>query len=334
MTNKALGEDAARATAGWTGVVAVDKAKGPTSHDVVQEIRRIFGQRRSGHTGTLDPLATGLLPVCLGRATRLARFLSGSSKSYRAVVRFGFATDTYDATGIRIGRQCDVVLDGEELSAILPSFLGEQQQVPPPFAAKKIQGQRMYRLACAGIAIEPRPVRVLIRNIRLLAVKGPLATLEVTVESGTYIRSLAHDLGQRMGVGAHLEELRRMRVGPLSLERSFSLGALEELARKARLHEAVLAPEKALSHLVALRLSRAGAARVAQGRGFLAADVVEGPGDVQAGQSCRLLGPAGQFLGVGLVQSAMTGEVRPLVVLCPKEKAAGVEPDSSSGFTG
>ncbi len=238
-----------------TGFLLIDKAKGPTSHDVVQAVRRITGERRVGHTGTLDPFATGLLPICLGRATRLARFLSASIKTYSALVRFGFATDTYDATGRRMGLESTASLDQEALAPLLASFVGKQGQVPPPFAAKKVQGRRMYQMARAGIRVEPKPVEVVIRRINLLGVDGSRATIDVEVEAGTYIRSLAHDLGQRLGCGAHLEELRRTGVGPHNIERALSLEKLETLNQSGRLEDALMTPADALSELPWIHLS-------------------------------------------------------------------------------
>ena len=297
-----------------TGIILVDKPKGPTSHDVVQSVRRLTGQSRCGHTGTLDPFATGLLPLCLGRATRLARFVSGTAKTYLAVVRFGYATDTYDGTGLAVGPRVEAGLERGVLASVLSEFLGSQDQIPPPFAAKKINGQRMYQLARAGRPVEARPVKVLIYTIRLMEMEGDRATLEVEVGPGTYIRSLAHDLGKRLGCGAHLVELRRSRVGPFREEQAWTLPKLEVLARDGRLDTAVLDPAEALSNLPAVRLGSHGALRVSHGRSISSCDVEGRVPDVPAGQACRLLGPHGELLGVG-VAVAERSQFRPLVVL-------------------
>ena len=303
-----------KASAPMTGILLVDKPKGPTSHDVVQSVRRLTGQRRCGHTGTLDPFATGLLPLCLGRATRLARFVSGAAKTYIAVVRFGFATDTYDLTGQPMGPPADVGLDRSALESELAEFVGVQDQVPPPFAAKKIDGKRMYQLARAGRPVPARPVKVSIHAVRLLGMEGDRATLEAEVGAGTYIRSLAHDLGKRFGCGAHLVELRRSRVGHFRVEQAWTLSKLESLAREGRLKSAVLDPAEALSNLPALRLGSQGASRVRHGRSVTPSDVEGLVPDVPAGQACRLLGPEGELLAVGVAAEELH-QFRPLVVL-------------------
>jgi len=296
------------------GIILVDKPKGPTSHDVVQTVRRLAGQRRCGHTGTLDPFATGLLPLCLGRATRLARFVSDTAKTYVAVVRFGFATDTYDHTGQPLGPAVDVSLDRGALESKLTEFLGDQDQVPPPFAAKRINGQRMYQLARAGRPVPARPVRVVIHAIRLVEMEGDRVTLEAEVGAGTYIRSLAHDLGNRLGWGAHLVELRRTRVGPFRVEQAWTLPKLESLAREGGMERAVLDPAEALSNLPALRLGSQAASRVSHGRAISPSDVEGLVPDVSAGQACRLLGPQGELLAVGVAAEELS-QFRPLVVL-------------------
>jgi len=297
-----------------TGIILVDKPGGPTSHDVVQSVRRLTGQKRCGHTGTLDPFATGLLPLCLGRATRLARFVSGTAKTYVAVARFGFATDTYDLTGHPTGPAVDANLDRGALESKLAEFLGDQDQVPPPFAAKKINGQRMYRLARAGQPVPARPVKVVIYAIRLVEMDGDRVTFEATVGAGTYIRSVAHDLGKRLGCGAHLVELRRTRVGPFRVEQAWTLPKLESLVPEGGMENAVLDPAEALSNLPALRLGSQAASRVSHGRAITPSDVEGLVPDVPAGQACRLLGPQGELLAVGVASEELS-QFRPLVVL-------------------
>ncbi len=302
-----------------TGFLLIDKAKGPTSHDVVQAVRRITGERRVGHTGTLDPFATGLLPICLGRATRLARFLSASIKTYSALVRFGFATDTYDATGRRMGLESTVSLDQEALTPLLASFVGKQGQVPPPFAAKKVQGRRMYQMARAGIRVEPKPVEVVIRRIDLLGIDGSTATIDVEAEAGTYIRSLAHDLGQRLGCGAHLEELRRTNVGPHNIERALSLEELETLTKSGRLEDALMTPADALSELPWIHLSGEERHKICHGRRIpMSVDETSGGSShrFEEGQSVRLMESGGGLVAVGMVTDGLE-TIHPLVVLQP-----------------
>jgi tRNA pseudouridine55 synthase len=200
------------------------------------------------------------------------------------------------------------------LESALDDFVGSQDQVPPPFAAKKVKGQRMYRLARAGVPVKHRPVRVVIRQIRLLEAGDERATLEVEVGPGTYIRSLAHDLGKRLGCGAHLEELRRSRVGPFRVEQALALEKMEALAREGRLEEAVLEPSQALSDLPALRLGSEGASRVSHGRAVSPGDIEGQVPDLSAGQACRLLGPGGELLAVGVAAEGLS-QFRPVVVL-------------------
>jgi tRNA pseudouridine55 synthase len=280
----------------------------------VKAVRRLFGGAKAGHTGTLDPFATGLLPVCLGRATRLSRFVASSDKTYRAVVAFGMATDTYDATGTALAPPVPVTLNRDALCRELEGFRGEQWQTPPPFAAKKIGGQRMYRLARAGVAITAPPIKVRIVRLELLDAEDERIHIEVEVSSGTYIRSLAHELGIRLGVGAHLAELRRVAVGPFHVEDALGLDALAERCRTGRWAEVVLDPAVALAHLVLLRLSERGAAHASQGRRVSSADWVVPAGGVDPGVPCRLVGPRGELLGVG-IRSENGADIRPIVVL-------------------
>ncbi|MBM3787378.1 MAG: tRNA pseudouridine(55) synthase TruB, partial [Acidobacteria bacterium] len=186
------------------GAIVVDKPAGWTSHDVVGKLRRIAGTRRVGHLGTLDPMATGVLPVLLNRATRLSQFLMKADKVYDAEVRFGFSTSTYDAEGEPMGEVRDVTVEEAALRAALPSFVGEVSQIPPPVSAKKINGVPAYKLARKNQAVELRPVPVSVYSIELLSCGAGRARLRVHCGPGTYIRRIAHDLGGMLGCGAHL----------------------------------------------------------------------------------------------------------------------------------
>jgi tRNA pseudouridine55 synthase len=210
------------------GIFNINKATGITSHDVVARVRRLIGQRRVGHAGTLDPLASGVLPVLVGQATRLAEYLSESGKAYRATVRFGVATTTYDAEGevVRAAPEAALALRRERIEAALPGFLGEQEQVPPIYSAIKRDGQPLYALARAGRAVTPEPRRVRIEALRIVAWQPPDLVLDVECGKGTYIRSLAYDLGERLGPGAHLAALVRTRSGPFRLVESVTLERL------------------------------------------------------------------------------------------------------------
>lgn len=243
------------------GVLLVDKPSGPTSHDIVVSVRRILREKRCGHTGTLDPFATGLMMLCLGRATRLARFLSGADKTYLATIHFGYATDTYDRTGKPVGAIVDYCPEARDLSPALTEFVGAQLQRPPAYSAKKVSGKRAYELARAGESVSPKPVEVNIRSIELLELAGATARLEVAVSSGTYIRSLAHDLGERLGCGAHLSELRRTRVASFSVSEAVELETLEDEGPS----DALLSPNEALRGLACVRVDDEVARRLSHG---------------------------------------------------------------------
>ena len=191
------------------GVLIIDKPAGLTSHDVVNRVRRILHERSVGHLGTLDPIATGVLPLVVGNMTRLAQFYTSSEKTYEGVIRFGFATDTYDAEGQPTGPPQPVSLSLEEVQQLASQFRGVIDQVPPPFSAKKIQGVPAYKLARKQKEFTLSPVRVEVKEFEILNVENDRANFRARVASGTYMRSVAHDMGQEMGCGAHLESLRR-----------------------------------------------------------------------------------------------------------------------------
>jgi len=186
------------------GILVVDKPRGKTSHDIVETVRRLIGFRQIGHFGTLDPLATGVLVLALGRATRLARFYSGRRKRYSCAIRFGFATDTYDADGEPLSEDSAPALDAEKLRALAAQFVGKIQQTPPAFSAKKIHGRPAHELARKHKPVNLEPVEVEVFEFRLTGVEGSVARFVVECGAGTYIRSLAHDMGQLHGAGAHL----------------------------------------------------------------------------------------------------------------------------------
>jgi tRNA pseudouridine55 synthase len=297
-----------------TGALLVDKPAGLTSHDVVSRIRRVARQRRCGHTGTLDPFATGLLVLCLGRATRLARFLSEARKSYLATVRFGFATDTYDRTGRAEGEPTNVCPGPDELEAALAGFRGRQQQRPPVFSAKRVGGKRSHRLARAGVPYRPEAVEVEIHELRLVDLAPPRARLEGTVSSGTYIRSLAHDLGSRLGMGAHLDELRRIRIGSFRVEEASRLLDLENARSPQALEQHLLPPLAMLRDLPKTTLSAEEEVLFANGRPVARAGAPS--------EHFRVDGRQGAFLGVA--RSDAHGRILlPLVVWARSDEAQG-----------
>jgi tRNA pseudouridine55 synthase len=300
------------------GLLIVDKPVGPTSHDVVARVRRALGERRIGHTGTLDPLASGVLPLVLGRATRLARFLSASEKSYEAVVRLGLATDSYDAAGQPLGAPHDGPMpDPAVIEHALVTFRGTFLQQPPAFSAKKIGGIRSHALArqqrdrpAAGIP-SPPPVSVCVSELELLGVKGCDVALRLTCSAGFYVRTLAHDLGRELGTGAHLAALRRTRAGDLRIA---AATALETIASDRQAAAAAVVPMgRMLTTLPAAALSDEGVRRARQGRPL-------GPGDLcapmpaGAGGFTRLLDPSGDLVGVAEPDRA-PGLLHPVVIL-------------------
>jgi tRNA pseudouridine55 synthase len=212
------------------GVIIIDKPAGLTSHDVVGRARRILGERSIGHLGTLDPMATGVLPLVVGNFTRLAQFYLHSEKCYEGTIRFGFSTDTYDAEGDATSSPQDVSLDKDKLELVAAKFRGLIEQIPPPFSAKKIKGVPAYKLARKHQEVILKPVQVEIKEFQLLSVEKDRVQFRAQVASGTYMRSVAHDMGRMLGCGAHLEVLRRTAVSEFRLDEA---STLEELGRAA-----------------------------------------------------------------------------------------------------
>ncbi len=209
------------------GVIIVDKPAGWTSHDVVNRMRRILQQRSVGHLGTLDPIATGVLPLVTGNLTRLAQFYTASEKTYEGVIRFGFATDTYDADGEPVAEARNINVNLGQLQELASEFQGIIEQVPPPFSAKKIHGVPAYKLARKQREVALPPVKVKVEEFAILSVNGDRALFRARVASGTYMRSIAHDMGRRVGCGAHLESLRRTAVGEFDIGQAHSLEEIE-----------------------------------------------------------------------------------------------------------
>ena len=191
------------------GVIVIDKPFGWTSHDVVARARRILGERCIGHLGTLDPMATGVLPLVIGKMTRLCQFYEDSEKAYEGTIRFGFATDTYDADGDPIGLAQEAKVTLEDIVWVAANFVGRIDQTPPPFSAKKVKGVPAYKLARKKQSFELEPVQVEVKELTITSMEGDLCAFRCRVSSGTYVRSIAHEIGQNLGVGAHLASLRR-----------------------------------------------------------------------------------------------------------------------------
>jgi tRNA pseudouridine55 synthase len=295
-----------------SGVLLIDKPCGPTSHDVVARLRRSTGERRIGHTGTLDPRATGLLALVLGQATRLASLLTGSDKTYEAAIRLGFATDTDDAEGTPIGNKSDALPDDAAIESALQGFVGVQDQRPPAYSAKKIAGRKAYELARSAAPVELAPAQVTVHRLAMTGREADLVRLTVRASSGFYVRALARDLGERLGCFGHLDSLRRTEVGPWSVRAAVPLAEAERLGREALTR--LIAPSDALPDLAAVRLTPPGLRRVMHGNAvgpeFFAGGVpFGGSGPVKP---VKLLDAGGRLVALAHFRG---GALHPVVVL-------------------
>jgi len=250
------------------GVIVVDKPSSWTSHDVVGKMRRIAATRRVGHLGTLDPLATGVLPLVLNRATRLSQFMMKADKVYDAELHFGFATNTYDSEGYATTDTVPVTLDPVALERALESFRGDLLQTPPPVSAKKIGGVPAYKLERKNKPVELAPVPVTVFSLDLTYCEGPTARLRIHCSSGTYVRAIANEVGRTLGCGAHLSALRRTRAGSFKIDQARTLEELAELASAGRFEEAVVPAVDLLPDFPAERVDLATATLIRQGRDF------------------------------------------------------------------
>ncbi|MFZ0958484.1 MAG: tRNA pseudouridine(55) synthase TruB [Candidatus Sulfotelmatobacter sp.] len=249
------------------GVLIIDKPGGLTSHDVVNRVRRILHERSVGHLGTLDPLATGVLPLVIGNLTRLAQFYTVSEKSYEGVIRFGYATDTYDAEGEPAAPAQPVTLNLDQVLTLAASFRGVIEQMPPPFSAKKVHGVPAYKLARKKKEVILQPVQVEIKEFEILAVEADRARFRARVASGTYMRSVAHEMGQQLGCGAHLESLRRTAVAEFSIADAHTLEELETAGTDPHaLENLFVHPRMLLPQFPCVTADEANAARIRAGR--------------------------------------------------------------------
>jgi tRNA pseudouridine55 synthase len=289
--------------------MVVDKPPGLTSHDVVNRVRRLANTRRVGHLGTLDPIATGVLPLVIGRATRLAQFLSGGEKEYDARIRFGWATDTYDREGAALSGAVEPHITREQLEAEIAKFCGTILQTPPPFSAKKVAGTPAYRLARKQIAVELAPVEVRIHALELVEFDGTRARLRVRCSAGTYLRSIAHELGQRFGCGAFLEDLRRTASGEFKEEDAHTFEELEALAGEGRLSDALIPSAQVLSEFPNANVDALTAGQIRQGRDFRLSPFVSQPG----ARFVKAIGPEGDLIAIG--EARLPHLYHPILVL-------------------
>jgi len=277
------------------GIFVIDKPEGITSHDAVQTIRKIFNTAKAGHLGTLDPVATGVLPVCVGKATRLAQFLPTFPKEYTGEIRFGFSTDTHDREGSRVSDERPFDRSADDIRNIMQSLTGIFDQIPPPFSAKKIGGVRSYKFARANRNVERAPVEIKVEHFELLSLDPPFAKFRVVCSGGTYVRSLVHDLGQKAGCGAHLTALRRTRSGEFRIEDAKALD---------RITGADLIPmNRLLSSWPSIEVSETDETRVVHGNQIRSEC---------AGDFARILNKKGEFIAVAAVES---GWAHPRLVL-------------------
>ena len=292
------------------GVLVVDKPEGLTSHDVVAVARRALGETRIGHTGTLDPLATGVLPLACGRATRLVRFLTASDKDYDATIRFGLTTDSYDITGTETS-QSGLQPARDAVVAALATLTGDYLQMPPAFSAKRVGGRRAYALARDDRPVELTAVPVTVSRVELLAFSGDSARVALTCSAGFYVRSFAHELGTRLGTGACLDALRRTRSGDFGLEPAVTIEELQRGPEDAA--EWMVPLERLLPAFPAVRVTDEGRMRVGHGRvleeGHLATELPAGPGEW-----VRVLDPEGLLVAVA-TRGPQPGSLHPAVVL-------------------
>jgi tRNA pseudouridine55 synthase len=303
------------------GVLVIDKPSGMTSHDVVARTRHILHERRVGHTGTLDPFATGVLVILLGKATRLAQFLSSVDKEYDAIVRLGYATDTGDRTGTPIPGPPEKPgnFTEEEIEAALQSLRGDIDQVPPMYSAKKVEGRKLYELARRGESVERKPVRVCIYDFAAIRPEGQLIKdnldgtfdfhARVSCSSGTYVRTLAEEFGKRLYVGAHLAELRRTRVGDLEITQAITLDQLTLHFAEQSLGSIVLPLNAALSRLPFVHLNAEDVRRANHGR-----DVTVPEADWADGENVKMCDADEELIAVGQYD-ANAKRLHPRVVL-------------------
>lgn len=276
------------------GVLLLDKPKGASSNQVLQRVRRLYQAQKAGHTGTLDPMATGLLPVCFGEATKFSAHLLEADKVYRTRVELGSVTDTGDAEGEVVERHEVPALTPGDLEGVLARFRGEIDQVPPMYSALKHQGRKLYELAREGRSIERAARRVTVYDARLLAFEGHAFELETRVSKGTYIRTLAEDIGRALGCGAHISALRRLATGPFTAQGMLTLEQLEALPGQAEREAALLPVDVLVAHLPRLEVDAGAARRLTHGQAARVAHALD------AGETARLYHDEA-FLGLGVV---------------------------------
>lgn len=299
----------------FDGILIIDKPIDWTSHDVVGKLRKILRTKRIGHTGTLDPFATGVLVCMIGKATRLAQFLGKDAKEYEAEIAFGFETDTGDQTGRQKEEGKRQKISVEEIEKVLPEFRGEILQTPPMYSAKKIEGKKLYELARKGIEIEREPIKVKIHELELLdeiqnsELKTQNFTIRVNCSAGTYIRTLAEDIGRKLETGAHLAELRRTRAGNFDLSKAITLEDLEKIVAENRIGEIAISMNEAVSHLPQIVLSEEEITKTRNGQKLKRENLA-----ASDGENVRIIDAQENLLAIGFFNEAEK-TIQPKIVL-------------------
>ena len=281
----------------YHGMINVYKEKGFTSHDVVAKLRGICKQKKIGHTGTLDPDAVGVLPVCLGCATRLCDMLTDKDKEYVAVLRLGITTDTQDATG-KVLAEKEVSVSEEEVRAVIASFEGEQLQIPPMYSALKVNGKKLYELAREGKEIERKARPIVVHEIEILSENMPEFTIRVKCSKGTYIRTICHDIGQKLSCGGVMVSLKRTKVGNFGIEDAYTLSQIEDMAKEGKLCEILLPVEKVFEKLPEIRVKETAMKALLNGNQLKKEEILMLSDEALKAEEVRVYGSDGRFYGV------------------------------------
>ena len=281
----------------YHGMINVYKEKGFTSHDVVAKLRGICKQKKIVHTGTLDPDAVGVLPVCLGCATRLCDMLTDKDKEYVAVLRLGITTDTQDATG-KVLAEKEVSVSEEEVRAVIASFEGEQLQIPPMYSALKVNGKKLYELAREGKEIERKARPIVVHEIEILSENMPEFTIRVKCSKGTYIRTICHDIGQKLSCGGVMVSLKRTKVGNFGIEDAYTLSQIEDMAKEGKLCEILLPVEKVFEKLPEIRVKETAMKALLNGNQLKKEEILMLSDEALKAEEVRVYGADGRFYGV------------------------------------
>jgi tRNA pseudouridine55 synthase len=291
------------------GVIVVDKPSGWTSHDVVNKVRRFVDTKRVGHLGTLDPMATGVLPLVVGRATRLSQFYAKSDKIYDAVIHFGYSTNTYDSEGKPVSEEQPYVCEAAAIERLLNAFRGPITQMPPPISAKKVSGTPAYKLARKNLPVELKPVEVNVYSLELLECAGNEIRVRAHCSAGTYLRGIAHELGQAAGCGAFLKKLVRLACGDFTLEQAATLERLQELSTEGRMTEAIIPAAHLLPQFPNETVDAITAGQIRQGRDFRVSPFRVGKGT----RFVKAVSQEGVLLAIG--EARLPNVYHPILVL-------------------